>query len=54
VTHSCNPTGRVTLDGTSWTARCIDDRGLEPGECVYIHNGDGLTLLVSRAEPGPN
>jgi membrane protein implicated in regulation of membrane protease activity len=53
VTHSCHPTGRVTVDGTSWTARCIDDRGLEPGECVYIHHGDGLTLLVSREEARP-
>ena len=51
VTQSCEPIGRVNLDGTPWAAKSLDDRPLQPGECVYVHDGDGLLLHVSRQEP---
>ena len=51
VTQSCSPIGRVNLDGTSWAAKALDDRPLEPGECVYVHDGEGQLLHVSRQEP---
>jgi membrane protein implicated in regulation of membrane protease activity len=53
VTHACAPVGRVNLDGTSWMAKSLDDRPLESGECVYVHDGEGLLLHVSRQEPTP-
>ena len=51
VTRSCSPIGRVNLDGTSWAAKALDDQPIEPGECVYVHDGEGQLLHVSRQEP---
>ena len=54
VTVPCEPTGRATVDGTSWVARSLNQEPLAAGECVYIHDGQGLVLLVSRSEPQPH
>ena len=51
VTAACAPDGRISLDGTTWAARSLDHRPLEPGECVYVHGGQGLLVHVSRDKP---
>lgn len=51
VTETCAPTGRVRVDGTLWAAKSLDAQAPQPGECVYIHDGEGLVLHVSREEP---
>jgi membrane protein implicated in regulation of membrane protease activity len=51
VTATFCPQGRVTVDGTSWAARSLDARPLEPGEAVHVHDAEGFLLLVSREEP---
>jgi membrane protein implicated in regulation of membrane protease activity len=51
VEHACSPTGRVRVDGTSWAAKSVDAQALQPGEQVYVHDGEGLVLHVSRRAP---
>ncbi len=53
VTEACSPVGRVRVDGTLWTAKSTGGEELQAGECVYVHDGEGLLLHVSRAEPQP-
>src|SRR5512134_3048345 len=51
VSDGCNPTGRVTVDGTVWAARSLDADPLPVGAPVYVHDGDGLVLHVSTSPP---
>jgi membrane protein implicated in regulation of membrane protease activity len=51
VETGSGPTGRVRLDGTSWTAKSMDGQALQAGEQVYVHDGEGVVLYVSHQEP---
>jgi membrane protein implicated in regulation of membrane protease activity len=51
VTSRCSPEGQVRLDGSIWNALSVDSASLEVGERVYVHDGDGLQLHVSRGRP---
>ncbi len=46
-----NPTGKVFVDGTHWTAVNIGMDPIRRGDAVTVESRDGLTLKVRRTEP---
>jgi membrane-bound serine protease (ClpP class) len=48
VVTRCAPTGRVSVGGEIWNARC--EQGADVGETVRVCGLQGLTLEVERAQ----
>jgi membrane-bound serine protease (ClpP class) len=48
VVTRCAPSGRVSIAGEIWNARC--EQGADVGETVRVRDVQGLTLVVERVQ----
>ena len=49
VTEPLNPEGRISISGTLWQARSMDNQTIAEGEIVEVLDREGLTLFVAPA-----